>query len=177
MTVVVRAADAAQLSLTDVRDEIRALDPQLPISSLRSFGALRAERTSTQRFNALLVASFALLATLLAAAGIYGVMSFAVAQRTREIGIRMALGASRNSVLGRFLRSAIRSAAIGGILGILIALPLTRLIQSMLFGIQSTDALTYAAVILIVTVLAVLAAWVPARRAAGIEPATVLAGD
>jgi predicted permease len=177
MTVVVRTDAGAPLPLADVRADIRSLDGRLPISNLRSFDALRSERTAGQRFNALLVASFAGLAALLAAVGIYGVMSFVVAQRTREIGVRMALGASRASVLGTFLRHAALPVTAGTVAGVVGALLLTRLVRSMLFGIALTDVVTYACVVLVVAALALIAALLPALRAARIEPSLALAGE
>ncbi|MEX2284724.1 MAG: ABC transporter permease [Gemmatimonadota bacterium] len=177
MTVVTRTQGAPEAAQEAMRREIRSLDPQLPITNLRNFDALRAERTASQRFNALLIASFATLAVLLAAVGIYGVLSFVVAQRRREIGVRMALGASRWTVLRGFLFQALRAAAIGSALGIVIALLLTRFLRTLLYGVGPTDPLTYLAVLALVATLAMIAAWIPARRAAGIQPLTALTGD
>ena len=177
MTVVVRTDGNPNAMLGTVRNVIRALDPQQPISNLRSFGALRSQRTASERFNALLVASFAALAVLLAAVGIYGAGSFVVAQRTREIGVRMALGASRASVLREFLLRALRAAAIGSVAGLGAALALTRLMQGMLFGVPATNVMTYAVVLLLVSSLALLAGWLPAWRAAAVQPSTALLGD
>jgi putative ABC transport system permease protein len=177
MTVVVRSDGAAPFPLARLRNDIRALEARLPVSNLQSFGALRAQRTASERFDALLIASFATLAALLAAVGIYGVMSFVVAQRTREIGVRMALGASRASVALGFVRQAMRAAAAGALAGILIALPLSRLLGSMLFGIAPTDVLTYVGVTGLIAALAALAALLPARRAAAVPPGVALAGE
>jgi predicted permease len=177
MTVVVRSAEGLAFSPAAMRAEIRALDAQLPISNLRSFDALRSERTASQRFNAMLIASFALLAVTLAGVGIYGVTSFVVAQRRREIGVRMAIGASGASVLRRFVGQALRSVAVGVLAGTLAALPLARLTRSLFYGVPATDPLTYAGVIALVSVLGLLAAALPARRAAGIAPRTALAND
>ncbi|MGH7500406.1 MAG: ADOP family duplicated permease [Longimicrobiales bacterium] len=175
MTIVLRTNPASPISIGEVRAGIHALDDRLAISNLRNFDALRSQRTAGQRFNALLVASFAMLAALLAAVGIHGVMSFVVAQRTREIGIRMALGATRMTVLGTFLGNAMRAVLAGTVAGVAVALPLTRLVQSMLFGITATDAIAYLGVVLFVMVLALVAAFVPARRAASVAPSTALA--
>lgn len=175
MTVVVQTSTDPDAILSHLRAEVRALDAQLPISNLRSFDALRSERTANQRFDALLIGSFAALALILAAIGIYGMMSYAVAQRTREIGLRLALGASRSTVILHFLNTALRMVAIGLVIGLAFALPLTRLLQSMLFGVVASDGITYAGVFLVVTGVALLAASLPAVRAAGIQPVTALA--
>lgn len=177
ITIVARTDAAAPTLIAAVRTHVHALDPQLPISNLRTFGTLRSERTAGQRFNALLMASFATLGLLLAAVGIYGVMSFVVAQRTREIGVRMALGASRMSVLAVFIRQAMQSVGLGAVAGLAIAIPLTSLLRSMLFGISATDAVTYVGVVLLVAAISLVAAWAPARRASRVEPYVALIGD
>lgn len=177
MTIVARTDASAPALVAALRTHVRALDPQLPISNLRTFGMLRSERTAGQRFNALLLTSFAALALLLAAVGIYGVMSFVVAQRTREIGVRMALGASRASVLAGFLRQAMQPVGVGALAGLAIAIPLTSLLRSMLFGISALDAVTYVGVVLLVIGMALVAAWAPARCASRVEPNVALIGD
>ena len=177
MTLVVRTDASPEALLAAVRGEIRALDPLLPVSNLRTFGALRSERTADRRFNALLIGSFAALAVLLAGVGVYGVMSFIVAQRTREIGVRMALGATRSVVLGMFLRQALRAVAIGSIAGVAIAIPLSRLARGLLFGIEPADPVTYAGVLVLVGVIALIAAWAPAERASRVPPSLAMVGD
>jgi putative ABC transport system permease protein len=176
MTVVVRS-DGDGVPLARLRDEIRNLDATLPITNLQSFDALRANRTASERFDALLIASFAILAALLAAVGIYGVMSFVVAQRTREIGVRMALGASGATVTAGFLRHAMRAVGAGALAGIVVALPLSRLLRSMLFGIAVTDVVTYVGVAVVLAALAAIAAFLPARRASAVPPGVALAGE
>ena len=177
MTVVVRTDGSPETLLGSVRSEIRALDARLPVSNLRTFGALKSERTAAQRFNALLIGGFATIALLLAAVGIYGVMSFVVAQRTREIGVRMALGASRASVQRMFLRQALRAVAVGSIAGVAIAIPLSRLARGLLFGIEPADPLTYAGGLVFLSVVTVVACYIPASRAAGVDPLEALRVD
>jgi predicted permease len=174
MTIVVRGDPRSTGLVASLRSEIRSLDPRLPISNLRAFDSLRTERTASQRFNALLVTSFAVLAALLAAIGLYGVMSFVVAQRTREIGVRMALGATRAAVQKSFLVRAIGPVAFGTAGGVLAALPLTRFVRSLLFGVTPTDPSTYVMVAALISALALVAAWLPARRASRVEPSRVL---
>ena len=177
MTIVVRTDGSPEALLAQVRGEIRALDAQLPVEHLRTFGALESERTAGQRFNALLIGTFAMIAVVLAAVGIYGVLSFVVAQRTREIGVRMALGASRGAVMAMFVRLAMRAVIVGGLVGLGIALPLSGFARGMLFGIEPTDRFTYAAVPVLVGLIALAAAWVPAMRAARVSPSTAMVAD
>ena len=124
-----------------------------------------------------LVGAFAGLALLLAAAGLYGVLSYSVSQRTAEIGLRMALGAQRGTVVRAVLRGALSLATLGLVLGVAGALVAARLIASFLFGVGSTDPATYAGVAGIIAVVTLLASYVPARRAAGIDPITALRVD
>jgi len=177
MTIVVQTSSDRDRMLSVVRDEIRALDAQLPVSNLRSFESLQTERTANQRFQALLVGSFAALGLLLAAVGIYGVMSYIVAQRTREIGVRVALGASRSTVVRHFLSRALRIVVIGAVIGLACAVPLTRFLQSMLFGVPLLDRITYAGVIVLTGALALIAAWLPAFRAARVQPVVALRAE
>lgn len=169
MTVVARTAGPPDALLTAIRAAIHTLDAQLPISNLRSFGTLRAERTASQRFNALLVGSFAVLAMLLAIVGIYGVMSFVVAQRTHEIGIRMALGARRSEVMWLVLRQSLILTVVGLFLGAAAAAAVTRFLKAMLFGLTPLDPTTFIAVSLMFGLIAALAAYLPARRATKVD--------
>jgi putative ABC transport system permease protein len=157
-----------------VRAAIRDLDARLPIPNLRSFGALRSERTASQRFNALLVASFAVLAVMLAAVGIYGVMSFVDAQRTQEIGLRMALGATRSGVLALVVGRVSRPVIVGVAIGLSGAFVLTRVLKSMLFGVTASDAVTFTSAALVLGVAALAACLVPAFRAVRIDPIRAL---
>jgi putative ABC transport system permease protein len=174
MTVVVRTDGAPDSLLPTVRAAIRDLDARLPISNLRGFGTLRSERTASQRFNALLVASFAGLAVMLAAVGIYGVMSFVVAQRTQEIGLRMALGATRSGVLALVVGRASRPVIVGVAVGLSGAFVLTRVLKSMLFGVTASDAVTFASAALVLGAAALAACLVPAFRAVRIDPIRAL---
>lgn len=174
MTVVVRTDGVPDALLPAVRAAIRDLDARLPIPNLRSFGALRSERTASQRFNALLVASFAVLAVMLAAVGIYGVMSFVVAQRTQEIGLRMALGATRSGVLALVVGRVSRPVIVGVAIGLSGAFVLTRVLKSMLFGVTASDAVTFTSAALVLGVAALAACLVPAFRAVRIDPIRAL---
>jgi ABC-type antimicrobial peptide transport system permease subunit len=127
-----------------------------------------------QRFNLLLFGLFAALALVLAAVGIYGVTAYSVAQRTREIGIRMAMGAQRGNVVGLVLGQGARHAALGVLLGLVGAFGLTRLMESLLYGVRPTDSITFASVSLILGGVALLACYLPAQRAMRVDPMVAL---
>ena len=133
-----------------------------------------SETVSRQRFNMVLLGIFAGVALVLAVMGIYGVMSYSVQQRTQEIGIRMALGASRGTMLTLVLAQGMKLAGIGVGLGLALAYGLTRLLASLLFGVKASDPLTFAAVAAILTAAALVATYVPARRATAVDPAMAL---
>ena len=174
MTIAVRASSNPDNVIGAARGEVRRMDPRLPISKLQTFGELRSERTASERFSALLVGTFAAVALVLAALGIYGVMSFAVAARTREIGVRMALGASQRIVLRGIMRGALVTVGIGAALGLLVAIPLMQLIRGLLFGVEPEDPFTFAAVAALLVCVGLLAAWIPARKAAHVDPVRAL---
>jgi ABC-type antimicrobial peptide transport system permease subunit len=135
------------------------------------------EAVAARRFVMLLLGGFAGLAVMLAAIGIYGVLAYLVTQRTRELGIRVALGADRATVLGLVLRQSMRQVLPGVVLGVAGALALTRLLQSQLFGVRATDPLTFLGVTGLLVTVAVLASWIPARRAAAVSPMTALGAE
>ena len=174
MTVVARAGGSPEAVQPALRNAIRGIDPQLPISNLRSFGELRSERTASQRFNALVIGSFALLSLSIAALGIYGVLSFVVAQRTHEIGIRAALGAQRGAVVGMILRQSLTLTGTGLAIGIVAAALATRYLERMLFGLEPLDPVTFAAVCGTFVAVALLSSYLPARRAANVDPLVAL---
>ena len=178
MTLLVRArAGSAAAFAAPLRDAIRALDPALPVHRQVTMDVVREDATAAQRNGAVVLAIFGGMALLLAAIGLHGVLLYTVRQRTREIGIRMALGASRRAVVSIFVRRGMRLTLIGGAVGIVLAAGATQLLRSMLFGITPTDGFTFAAVSLLFLMVALLASWLPARRAARIDPVTAMRAE
>jgi putative ABC transport system permease protein len=174
MTLVVRAAgDPTNLSAA-IRNEVLNLDKEQPVSSIKSLDQIIAASTSQQRFAMMLLGVFAALALALAAVGIYGVMSYSVTQRTHEIGIRMALGARGSDVLRLVVKQGFFLTIAGVALGLVASLALTRLMSSLLFGVSATDPVTFAAISLTLTAVALTACAVPARRATKVDPMIAL---
>lgn len=174
MTVVVRGSGPIDALRASIRPIVRELDAALPVSNLRAFSALRAERTANQRFNALVIGTFGLLSLAIAAVGIYGVLSFIVAQRTHEIGIRSALGATRATIVGMIVRQSLGLTGVGLIVGIVVATLTTRYLKRMLFGLQPLDPMTFAGVCVVFAAVAAIASYVPARRATRVDPLVAL---
>jgi putative ABC transport system permease protein len=141
---------------------------------VRTLDQALSSTLAPRRFLMLLVAVFAGTATLLAAVGIYGVMAYLVGRRTREIGIQVALGASRSVVIGSVLRQSLGNVAVGVLAGVVGALTITRFMQSELYGLQATDPSTFAAMTGLLVLVALAATWIPARRAARVEPSVAL---
>jgi predicted permease len=170
----VRAQAEPETLLAVVRDRVQALDPNLPVENLRTMAVHVRENVYLDRMLTTLSAAFAVLATVLAAIGLYGVVSYRVAQRTREIGLRMALGADGGSVRALVLRQVAALAAIGSVLGVLGALGLGRLAASMLFELQGNDPAVFAAASALLLAVVFVAGMVPATRAARIDPMRAL---
>jgi putative ABC transport system permease protein len=172
--VLVRTAGPPLAVVPQVRAVLNELDPNLAMASLRTVESALAEAVATRRFVMALLAGFAVLAVALAAIGIFGVLAYLVGQRTRELGIRMALGADRRAVQTLVLRESLRHVLPGIALGTAGALLLTRVLRSQLYGVSPTDPLTFLAVIVVLVGVALLASWIPARRAAGVDPMDAL---
>ncbi len=157
-----------------IRNAVAALDPQQPVAQISPMTALLERSVAQSRFNAMLLAAFAAMALLLAAVGIYGVISYGVSIRTQEIGVRMALGANRRSVVSMVLRESLALVAFGLFAGLLLALALTRLIATLLFGVRTADPVVYVAISLVLFSAALVATLLPARRASALEPMQAL---
>jgi putative ABC transport system permease protein len=162
--------EAATPLVSAVRSIVADLDQQIPVMTVKSMDFVMAETETFAVYLTRLLAVFGILAAILAAAGIYAVMSYFVTERTREIGIRMALGARRNGVLGFIVRKALLLTALGIAFGITAAALLSRLIASWLYTVSAFDLLTYALVILAIGAVALAASYLPARRAAELDP-------
>jgi putative ABC transport system permease protein len=167
------AADAAALVAT-VRNAVHEIDPRLTVFDVRTLKEQVDRSLAPQRLNVWLLTTFGVVALLLAAIGIYGVASYSVSQRTREIGIRMALGAARRDVLRLVLRQGLALIVIGVAVGLGGALIVTRLLSSLLFGVRATDPTTFVTTALMLTAVAVLATYIPARRATRVDPLMAL---
>jgi ABC-type antimicrobial peptide transport system permease subunit len=153
------------------------MDPDLPLYDIKTMDEYLSATLATPRFQAMLLEAFAGLALLLTAVGLYGVISYAVAQRTHEIGVRITLGAPRSSVVQMVLKSGLQLTAVGIVLGIVLSLMVARLatsFSSLLFGIKPTDTVTFAAVIGMVVVVSLLACYIPAYRASKVDPMIAL---
>ncbi len=174
MYLVVRTRTDPASVTNGIRSAIHAIDADLPITEAATLTTLRDISMAQPRFSMLLLASFGGLALLLACFGMYGVISYSVTQRTREIGVRMALGASRRTVFGMVLGQGIRLAGLGIVIGLVAAAGVTRLMASFLYGVKATDPLTFLIVPVLLTGVAVLASYLPARRATRVDPMVAL---
>ena len=180
LTLVVRASgdvrDPRSL-LSMVKREARAVDPVVTVNDVRLMEDVVANSLSRQRFNMTVIGVFAVLALMLAIVGLYGVLALIVGQRRREIGVRLALGAPRWTVVGMILREGAVMAVVGVGLGVVGALALTRAIASLLYDVSATDVWTFGGAVVLVTVVALVATYIPAHRASRVDPRTALAGD
>jgi putative ABC transport system permease protein len=172
--LVARTHGDPKLLAQALQKEIHSIDPDIPISEVETMDAYVSASVAAPRFNTILLAGFAGLALLLAGVGIFGVISYSVAQRTQELGIRRALGADSWSVMRLVLTQGLGLAGIGLIIGLAGAFALTRLLDSLLFGITATDPMTFGVVIAILAAVAGLASYLPARRAATVDPLVAL---
>ncbi len=174
MTLVLRTTGDPLALVTSVRNTVRALDADQPLFNLRRLERLRDDSIAPQRLQTLLLVLFAAVALLLSALGIYGVIAYAVSQRTHELGIRLALGAQRGDMLRLIVKQGMRLALLGVALGLLASFALTRLMENLLFGVSATDPLTFILITMLLLGVALLACLVPARRATKVDPMVAL---
>jgi putative ABC transport system permease protein len=174
MTLAIRTPGPTPGLIDEVKKQVWSVDRQIPVSNVQSVDGLMAESLAQQRFNMLLLGLFAALALILAAVGIYGLMAYAVSQRTHEIGVRVAVGAQQRDILALIVGHGAKLAFLGIAIGIAGAFALTRLMASLLFQVTPTDPETFAAVATLLAVVALVACYIPARRAARVDPMVAL---
>jgi predicted permease len=172
--LVVRTTVDPMSLANSVRNAVWAVDKDQPVSNIRSMDEIVSDAVARQRFSMLLLAIFAGVALVLAAVGIYGVMSYSVAQQTREIGIRMALGAQRSDVLRMTIKQGLKLVGLGLLIGLAAAFILTRVMATLLFGISATDPLTFLTISLVLLLVAMLASYIPSVRAMRVDPMVAL---
>ena len=177
LSVVVHSTSPAATVLTAARETVRELDAELPIYDVRSYDDIVRESIAERRFYVTLLATFAGLALVLAAIGIYGVIAYSVQQRRRELGIRIALGATRERVIGLVMRQGMALTTAGALIGLGIAGLLTRVLRGQLYEVSATDPLTFVLVPVLLVVVALVACVVPARRAVAVDPATTIRAE
>jgi putative ABC transport system permease protein len=177
MYLVMRTSSDPMALATVARNVVREMDPQLAIAGIWSMDDVIKRSVARPRFTMTLLAVFGLVALALAAVGIYGIMSYGVKRRTREIGIRMALGAQPRSVLSLIVKQGMTLTIIGLVVGVASAFALTQLMTRMLFGISATDPITYITIALLLSSVAFIASWIPARRAVRTDPSVALRVD
>jgi putative ABC transport system permease protein len=174
MTVIIKASGDPNQLIAAVRQQVKVIDPDQPIYSIRTMDEIRAESVAPERLNLTLLSIFAGIALVLAIVGIYGVMSYSVTQRTHEIGIRMAIGAQPRDLFRMVIAQGMMLALIGVGVGLVGAFALTRLMTTMLFGVEPTDPATFAAIAVLLTAVALVACYVPGRRATKVDPVVSL---
>jgi putative ABC transport system permease protein len=174
MSVVWRSRSA---SIDQVRAALRSIDPNVSLSAINSMDALFEDSFGPRRFNLYVLTAFAGVALALAAIGLFGVMAYLVSQRMREIGVRLALGATRGDVFRQILGSGLSLAVVGALIGVAGAYWLTRVMESLLFSVSRTDPVTFVAVPVVLIAVAALACYLPARRAMRVDPVIALRVD
>jgi len=177
MHFVVRTSGNPMALVASVRAVVHAFDATVPVAEVQSLGDVFATSIGTRRTVAMLLAAFATLGTLLGAIGIYGVVAYSVSQRTRELGIRTALGAIERHITWMVLREGLELSIIGVVIGVCGAIVAGRALQALVFGVQTTDPIILSAVAACALLVAVAASYGPARRAARIDPLTALRGE
>jgi putative ABC transport system permease protein len=177
MNVVVRTVSDPLAMVAPVRAAIRSLDPNLPVARLRTMDDVVENALAQPRFTMILLAIFAAMALLLGAIGIYGVLAYTVSRRVHEIGVRMALGAAPASILRMVVGQGVGMVATGVVIGVLAAMGATRLLATLLYGVTTTDRATFVAVPLALMAVALLASYLPARRATRVSPTVALRSD
>ncbi len=177
MALTVRSTEDPEALIPRVRQAVAEVDPNLPVSNLRTMQSVVNMALARDRFSTILLSTFGLVALILAAVGVYGVLSYSVEQRVPEVGIRMALGASRESVRGLILREGAVMVGLGLLLGLIGALALGNVIASQLFGISARDPLVLAGVLLVLAVIGILASGIPAQRATRVDPMQAMRGE
>jgi len=174
MTVIIKGVSDPNQLMASVRQQVKVVDPDQPLYNIRTMDQIRSESVAPERLNLTLLSIFAGIALVLAIVGIYGVMSYSVTQRTHEIGIRMAIGAQPRDVFRMVVRQGMMLASIGVVLGLIGAFGLTRLMTTMLFGVAPTDPATFASIALLLTSVALVACYLPGRRATKVDPVVSL---
>jgi putative ABC transport system permease protein len=174
LNLVVRTHRDPKRLVRVIESRIHALDPEMPISDVRTMDEYVSASMAAPRFQTVLLGGFAALALILAAVGIFGVISYSVTQRTQDIAVRRALGADTRKIMRLVLTHGIRLTAIGVVIGLAGAFAITRLLQNLLFGVSPTDSLTFAGVAVVLASVALLASYLPARRAARVDPVVAL---
>jgi predicted permease len=177
MTLVIRSALPPERLIVGVREELRRLDPELPLANVRPMAEVMARSVANRRLNVLIIGAFALLAIGLASVGVYGVMAYDVLQRTREIGIRLALGAPRASVRTLILKQGLTLVLLGSLAGLMMAALLTGSLSTLLFDVRPRDLAVFASVAMLLLLTGALASSVPAWRATRVDPLSALRAD
>ena len=174
MDLIVKTDSAPESFVGAIKSEVQTVDRDQPLGNVQTLAALVDESIAPRRFSLFVVSLFAVIALVLGAVGLYGVMAYAVTQRTREFGIRVALGAQQSDVLRLVIRQGMLLSLAGVVIGVAGSFALTRLMSSLLFGVTPTDAMTFAIVSVILTSVALVACYVPARRATKVDPMVAL---
>ncbi len=177
MSIAIRTQSDPRQVADGLRDAVHRLDPELAVADIKLMDQVADASVSTPRFTFVLVGLFAALAVVLAAIGAYGVIAYTVTQRSSEFGLRVALGAQRKDLLRMVLGDSARLAVPGTIIGVLLALSLSRVVQTLIYGVSAADPIIYVSVILMVPAVALLASYVPARRAAQADPMQTLRAE
>jgi putative ABC transport system permease protein len=174
MVVVVQTKTKPENAIAVVRNEVQSLDPNLPVSDVQTMDQIVGDSMTQRKFTMLLLTAFAMVGLFLAALGTYGVLAFQVVQRRQEIGIRMALGAAKKDVLKMVLREGLTLAVVGTLIGFAGVLGTSKFLQSLLYGVSTTDASTFGVVVIVIAAVAMFACYVPALRATKVDPITTL---